>query len=135
MRQNIKYKAYYEIDGEKPHIEIGFKFNDYFETNNYYLVSETKKYSSLDKIKFEIIKDEKEIGEIYLENLDFDCFLDKFSNITSDHDFKKIMISEHKNQVKKDLINFFDYYKKSILDNKFTLEGEIKRMKAVAGII
>lgn len=135
MRQNIKYKAYYEIDGEKPHIEIGFKFNDYFETNNYYLVSETKKYSSLDKIKFEIIKDEKEIGEIYLENLDFDCFLDKFSNITSDHDFKKIMISEHKNQVKKDLIKFFDYYKKSILDNKFTLEGEIKRMKAVAGII
>jgi hypothetical protein len=35
MQQEVKYKVYYEIDNEKPHIEIGFKFKDYFETNNY----------------------------------------------------------------------------------------------------
>jgi len=45
------------------------------------------------------------------------------------------MISEHKNNVKKDLLKFFDYYRKSILENKFTLEGEILRMRKVAGII
>lgn len=133
--QKVKYKSYYEIDDEKPHIEIGFKFNDYFETNSYYLVSESSQYNSIDKIKFCILKDETELGEIQLENLDIDSFLEKFSNITCDHDFKKIMISEHKNNVKKDLLKFFEYYKKSVLENKFTLEGEILRMKKVAGII
>lgn len=133
--QNIKYKSYYEIDNEKPHIEIGFKFNDYFETNSYYLISESNQYNSIDKINFCILKDEEELGEIQLENLDVDTFLEKFSNITHDHDFKKIMISEHKNNVKKDLLKFFDYYRKSILENKFTLEGEIIRMRKVAGII
>lgn len=135
MIQNIKYKAYYEIDDEKPHIELGFKFKDYFETCNYYLVSESSSFKSIDNIKFQILKNENEMGEISLENLDVDQFLDKFSSLTSDHDFKKIMISEHKNNVKKDLISFFEKYKKTILENKFTLEGEIKRMRKVAGII
>ena len=135
MQQEVKYKSYYEIDGEKPHIELGFKFKDYFETNNYYLISESYNYNSINSLNFEILKDDKQIGEIVLENLDVDNFIDKFSNITNDHDFKKIVVSEHKSNIKKDLVKFFEYYKKSILENKLTLEGEILRMRAVAGII
>jgi hypothetical protein len=135
MVQNIKYRSYYEIDSEKPHIELGFKFKDYFETCNYYLISESNNFKSVDNIKFQILKNEDELGEIILENLDVDQFLEKFSNITSDHDFKKMMISEHKNHVKKDLLSFFEKYRKTILENKFTLEGEILRMRKVAGII
>lgn len=134
MQQEVKYKVYYEIDNEKPHIEIGFKFKDYFETNNYYLVSESSS-KSIDDLVFEVIKDNKEIGLIRLKDFKTEEFLNEFSNLTKDHDFKKIMISEHKEKVKKDLNNFFEYYKKSILENKFTLEGEIKRMRKVAGII
>jgi hypothetical protein len=135
MVQNIKYKSYYEIDNEKPHIELGFKFKDYFETCNYYLISESATFKSVENIKFQILKNDNELGEIFLENLDVDQFLEKFSNITSDHDFKKMMISEHKSNVKKDLISFFEKYRKTILENKFTLEGEILRMRKVAGII
>jgi hypothetical protein len=134
MQQEVKYKVYYEIDNERPHIEIGFKFKDYFETNNYYLVSETAS-KSIEDLIFEVIKDDKEIGKIRLKDFQTEEFLNDFSNLTKDHDFKKIMISEHQEKVKKDLNSFFDYYKKSILENKFTLEGEIKRMKSVAGII
>jgi hypothetical protein len=134
MQQEVKYKVYYEIENEKPHIEIGFKFKDYFETNNYYLVSESVS-KSIDDLIFEVIKDDKEIGKIKLKDFQTEEFLNDFSNLTKDHDFKKIMISEHQEKVKKDLSSFFEYYKKSILDNKFTLEGEIKRMKSVAGII
>jgi hypothetical protein len=134
MQQEVKYKVYYEIENEKPHIEIGFKFKDYFETNNYYLVSESVS-KSIDDLTFEVIKDDKEIGKIRLKDFQTEEFLNDFSNLTKDHDFKKIMISEHQEKVKKDLNSFFEYYKKSILDNKFTLEGEIKRMKLVAGII
>jgi hypothetical protein len=134
MQQEVKYKVYYEIENEKPHIEIGFKFKDYFETNNYYLVSESVS-KSIDDLIFEVIKDDKEIGKIRLKDFQTEEFLNDFSNLTKDHDFKKIMISEHQEKVKKDLNSFFEYYKKSILDNKFTLEGEIKRMKSVAGII
>lgn len=135
MKQQVKYKSYYELDFEKPHIELGFRFNDYFETNDYYLISESKKYKSIDSINFELIKDNKVIGNIVLENLNIDDFINKFSDMTSDHDFKKIIISEHKNKITKDMSDFFELYKTSILNNKFTLEGEIKRMKAVAGII
>lgn len=135
MQQEVKYKSYYEIDGEKPHIELGFKFKDYFETNCYYIVSESNKNNSIDSLKFEVLKDEKKIGEIKLENFDVNDFVEKFSNFTNDHDFKKIVISEHKSRVESDILNFFELYKKTILDNKLTLEGEIKRMKAVAGII
>ena len=135
MLQQVKYKSYYEIDNEKPHIELGFRFKDYFETNDYYIVSESRNYKSNESLTFQILKDDKKIGELELENLNFDSFLENFINLTNDHDFKKIVISEHLSNIKKDLVSFFDRFQKTILENKFTLEGEMLRMRKVAGII
>lgn len=133
--QEVKYKSYYEMDSEKPHIELGFRFKDYFETNDYYLISESKKYKNNQKLIFEILKDDKFIGELWLEDLDVDTFLENFMTLTKDHDFKKIVTREHKSNVKKELLNFFKNFQETILENKFTLEGEMLRMRKVAGII
>lgn len=135
MLQEVKYKSYYEIDDEKPHIELGFRFNDYFEKNSYYLIAESSKFKNIDSLNFEILKDEKKIGEIELKNQNVEVFLENFLNITLDHDFKKIIISEHKINIEKELKSFFQNYKNTILENKFTLEGEVLRMRKVAGII
>lgn len=135
MMQEVKYKSYYEMDSEKPHIELGFRFKDYFETNDYYLISESKKYKNNQKLIFEILKDDKFIGELCLEDLDVDTFLENFMTLTKDHDFKKIVTREHKSNVKKELLNFFKNFQETILENKFTLEGEMLRMRKVAGII
>lgn len=133
--QEVKYKSYYEIDNEKPHIELGFRFKDYFETNDYYLISESKNYKNNQCLRFEVIKDNKKIGTVNLENLDVDLFLENFMNLTNDHDLQKMILSEYASIVKKDILNFFDNFRKTILENKFTFEGEISRMRKVAGII
>lgn len=135
MMQEVKYKSYYEIDNEKPHIELGFRFKDYFETNDYYLISESKNYKNNQYLRFEVIKDNKKIGTVNLENLDVDLFLENFMNLTNDHDLQKMILSEYASIVKKDILNFFDNFRKTILENKFTFEGEISRMRKVAGII
>lgn len=135
MIQDLKYKSYFEIEDERPHIELGFKFKDYFETSCYYLISEKNQYKSLEELKFTLIKENKEIGELKLKNYDIENFINNFLKLTEDYDFNKIVNKNYKADIKKDLNSFFDQFKESILENKLTLEGEIRRMRKVAGII
>lgn len=135
MIQEVKYKSYFEIDNEKPHIELGFRFKDYFETNSYYLISEKENYKSLEDLNFTILKEDREIGEIKLKNFDIDNFINNFLTLTEDYDFNRIVKTNHSKSIQKDLNGFFGKFKETILENKFTLEGEVLRMKKVAGII
>lgn len=133
--QEVKYKILCEIENENPQVQIGFKFKDYFETNTYYLISEKTGYPATSNIAFDIVKDDVEIGRVYLKENNVKKMLEDFLSIANDHDLKKIVLSKYENSVESDLSNFFESYKKHIIDNKNTLTGEIKRMKAVAGII
>lgn len=135
MNQEVKYKSYFEIDNEKPHIELGFKFKDYFETNSYFLISESNNYKSIEELDFTILKEDKEIGEIKLKNFDIDNFINNFLILTEDHDFNKIVKTSYNKTIQNDLNGFFSKFKETILENKLTLEGEILRMRKVAGII
>lgn len=135
MKQSVEYQLFCEIEKEKPHLQIGFRFNDYFETNDYCLVSESYKYGSYDNMAFEVFKDDCKIGKVYLNEGNVSKMIDDFMQLTKDHDFNKIFLSEHKVNAEQDVKNFFSHFRKTIVENKFTLDGEIKRMKAVAGII
>lgn len=135
MNQDVEYQILCEIEDEKPYAQLGFRFRDYFETNDYCIVSETYKFGSHENIPFNVFKDDEKIGRVCLQEGNVPKMVDDFLSILEDHDFKKIFISEHRKSVETDLTNFFKHFRKSILENKFTLEGEIKRMKAVAGII
>lgn len=135
MRQNVEYQLFCEIEKERPHLQIGFRFMDYFETNDYCLVSEDYKYGSYDNIAFNVFKDDEKIGRVYLKEGDVSGLIDDFMTLTKDHDFNKIFLAEHRTNAEQDVNNFFSHFRKTIVENKFTLEGEMKRMRAVAGII
>lgn len=135
MRQSVEYQLFCEIEKEKPHLQIGFRFKDYFETNDYCLVSENSTYGSYDNIAFNVFKDDEKIGRIYLKEGEISKMIDDFVALTKDHDFNRIFLTEHRKNAEEDVKNFFSHFRKTILENKFTLEGEMKRMKAVAGII
>jgi hypothetical protein len=133
--QDVKYEILCEIEGENPHIQIGFRFKDYFETNTYYLISESAGYPAHSNMAFDIVKDGKEIGKVYLKENDVRKLLNDFLAETKDHDFKKIVLSKYERTVEQDVFNFFEHYRKSVIENKNSLSGELKRMRSVAGII
>lgn len=133
--QEVKYEILCEIEEEKAQIQIGFRFEDYFETNTYYLISETTGYPCTRNMIFEIVKDGKEIGKVRLVENNVRKMLNDFYSATNDHDLKKIIQQRHEDSVEMDLTNFFENYKKTIVENKNTLTGELKRMRSVAGII
>ncbi len=136
MQQNVKYKAILEIEDEKPVVQLGFKFYDYFETVEYYLILDTENYSSIENVPFKIQdKNDHIIGKISLIDFDVKTFLNDFFNKIKDFDFKKLTIALHKDQVERDLTNFLDTYKGVIAESRYTLEGELKRMKVMAGIL
>ena len=61
--------------------------------------------------------------------------LDDFLAKTNDHDFRKLVISKYERTVEQDMFNFFEHYRKSVIDSRNSLTGELKRMRSVAGII
>ena len=69
-QQEVKYEILCEIEDEKPQIQIGFKFKDYFETNTYYLISESAGYPATSNIAFDVVKDGEEIGRVYMKEID-----------------------------------------------------------------
>jgi hypothetical protein len=132
--QEVRYEILCEIEDEKAQVQIGFRFEDYFETNTYYLVSETAGYPCTSNMVFDVVKDGREIGKVRLVENDVRRMLKEFYSTTQDHDLKKIIQQRHESSVEMDLVNFFENYKKTIVENKNTLTGELKRMRSVAGI-
>lgn len=134
-QQEVKYKILCEIEGEKPQIQIGFKFKDYFETNTYYLISESAGYPATSNMAFDIVKDGEEIGRVYLKENNIKGMLDDFIAKTNDFDLGRLILSKHESTIKQDVLNFFEHYRKSIVESRNSLTGELKRMRSVAGII
>lgn len=133
--QEVKYEILCEIEGERPHIQIGFQFRDYFETNTYYLISECADYPFSKNLEFDVVKDGKEIGKVYLKENNVKGMIEEFLSETNDFDLKKQVLSKHQENVEKDVLAFFEHYRKTIIESRSSLTGELKRMRSVAGII
>lgn len=130
--QKINYKSNFEIEDEKPRIKLGFQFQDFFETIEIYLTLVPELYKKMNSIPFELIKDDKNLGIIFLQDYNSIGFVNQFLDFIDDYDFKKYFIENLQEKVIFELNNFFEFYKQTILNNKFTIEGEIKRMKEIA---
>ena len=131
-QQIVNYKSSFEIENEKPKIKLGFKFKDYFETIEIYLTLVPELYKHLNNIPFNLTKEDQELGIIFLKDYNILEFLNQFLEIVNDYDFKKYINDHLKNKIELELNNFFELYKTTIINNKFTVEGEIKRMKEIA---
>lgn len=133
--QEVKYEILCEIENEEAQIQIGFRFEDYFETNTYYLVSESLGYPRTNNMAFDVVKDGLEIGKVYLNENDVKKMIGDFLEMANDHDLKNIVMAKHQKSVEEDIFNFFENYRKTVIENKNSLTGELKRMRSVAGIL
>lgn len=133
--QEVKYEILCEIEKEEAQIQIGFRFEDYFETNTYYLVSESIGYPRTSNMSLDVVKDGVQIGTVYLKENNVRKMLDDFLAIADDYDLKKIVTQKYEKSVEEDIVNFFENYRKTVVENKNSLTGELKRMRSVAGIL
>lgn len=134
--QDIQYKIIAEVRGNLPFIKIGVRFNDYFTQDTYALVSEIKnKYNGIKSLPFLFYKNNKLVKEFIMDNYNIQKVLDDMCNEIEDYDFKKYFSIKAKNEIIKEVKDYSEFYHKTILLNEVTLEGELLRMKKMAGII
>lgn len=132
-KQEIKYRVLSEIRNEYPYIKIGIRFNDYFTQDSYYLESATKR--DVKKIPFILYKNESVLSKnLYLIENNIQQLIENALGLIDDYDLKKLFLEEYKTNIIEEVNDFMDFYEKTILLNEVTLEGELRRMKVMAGI-
>ncbi len=132
-KQESKYKLLTEIKDDFPFIKIGVKFRDYFTEDTYMLVSGGKT-KNLKHIPFALYKNNEPIKECAMINCNIDKLLNDAFRDIEDHDLKKLFFTLHKDRITKEVLDFIEEYEKVVLMNEITLEGELRRMKEMAGI-
>lgn len=133
-KQELKYKVLSEIRNEYPYIKIGIRFNDYFTQDTYYLESAIK--NDVNKIPFILYKNESVITKnLFLIKNNMQQLLESAIQYIDDYDLRKLFNENCKNNIVEQVSDFMEFYEKEILLNEVTLEGELRRMKTMAGII
>lgn len=132
-KQEIQHKIISEVREYFPFIKIGIRFNDYFTEDTYVLVAETVD-KNLNYIPFSFFKNNELISECVMVKNNIEQLLnDAFSSV-EDYDMKNLFESQTKKQIIKEVNEFMNFYEKLVLVHEVTLEGELRRMKRVAGI-
>ncbi len=132
-KQEIQHKVIAEVRNDFPFLKIGVRFNDYFSQDTYIMESSNKN-NNLKHIPFSLYKNNSLIKECAMIDMNVDDFLNKIFEDIEDHDLKKIFYAQHKDRITKEVHEFIEFYDKLILVNEVNLEGELRRMKRVAGI-
>ena len=132
-KQDIQHRILTEIRNDFPYLKIGVRFNDYFTQDTYVFESSNHK-NNLNCIPFSIYKNNELIKECNLINRNVDEFFDHIFESINDHDLKKIFYTKHKENLIKEVQGFMEFYDKLVLVNEVTIEGELRRMKQMAGI-
>lgn len=135
MKKAIDHSVKAQIKSESPEICFEVIYQDDFTNDHYVLNNLNENSKNPNSIKFNISKNEKNLTSIEMKDRNVENFLNEFMNITKDADF----INEFKSKIykisKKQISDFFEFYDNSIVLKGLTLEGEIGRMKRMAGII
>ena|ERR1035437_51567 len=132
--KEIDYRISAQIKGEAPDIQFEIKYKDEF-TNDHYTLKSLISEEGTKRIPFMVIKNNQEFGKVVIENRDVKACLDTFLESTEDMDFKNEFKKQIFEQAEKEINNFFEFFDNSIILRGLTLEGEMKRMKKIAGIL
>jgi hypothetical protein len=122
------------IKNELPDITLEISFIDDFTNDNYLIKTIESKQESTKHIPFLVIKNGNDLGEAILKERDFVTFFNEICLLTKDHDFKKSFHTITQN-IEEEISKFLEYFDDAIIIKGFTLEGELKRMKRIAGIL
>lgn len=135
MKKAIEHKVQAQIKNEAPEILFEVIYQDDF-TNDHYVL---KGFGIGDKgsklMDFQIKKNGKDFSSLKMEDRNVELFMSNFLSLTKDDDFNTEFKSKINEQSTKEIKDFFEFFDNSIVLKGLTLEGELKRMKKMAGII
>ena len=134
MKKLIEHSVNGQIKSESPEICLEVMYQDDFSNDHYVLrgLSENKDSKLL---KFEVTKNGQELASLEMKERNVGQFLNEFLNYTEDADFNEEFKSKIYTTSEKQITDFFEFYDSSIVLKGLNLEGEIKRMKKMAGIL
>ena len=134
MKKEVLYNINTKFINNNPSFIISIDYRDVFSDDNYLLKSEET--NNGENIPVIIVKNGKRIGKEFLLKRDIFKLLNKFFDIVNDYDFKEEFFKNNIDKSINDEMNmFFEEYEKDYVEPELNLEGEIKRMKKIAGII
>lgn len=135
MKKVIDHNIKAQIKSEAPEICLEVKYMDDFTDDHYVISNNSKDTKNSNSMNFTISKNGKDLTSIEMKNRDVSKFLNEFLNITKDDDFNTEFKSKIYETSNKQIQDFFEFYDNSLVRKGLTLEGEISRMKKMAGII
>jgi hypothetical protein len=135
MKKAIEHKVQAQVKSEAPEILFEVIYQDDFTNDHYVLKSLNENTHNSNSIKFNVSKNGKELTSIEMKERNVENFLNEFMDATKDADFNDEFKSKIYNISERQIKDFFEFFDKSIVLKGLTLEGEINRMKRMAGII
>ncbi len=135
MKKAIEHKVQAQIKSEAPEILFEVIYQDDFTNDHYVLKGAGLTHKGSNSINFNISKNGTECSLLEMKDRDVETFLNEFLNTTKDADFNAEFKSKIYEQSTKQIKDFFEFFDNSIVLKSITLEGEVKRMQKVAGII
>lgn len=132
MRQS-NHSVSTAIVKEKPSIVINARYKDDFTDDSY--VIESVSCEGTKKITFEVNRNGKSLGYADLDNRNYELFMESVYKVTQDHDFAQTVRAKHSTPIISELKKFIEYFDDAIIANGLTLEGQVKRMKQIAGLL
>jgi len=135
MKKVIDHNIKAQIKSEAPEICLEVKYMDDFTDDHYVISNNSKDITNSNSMNFTISKNGKNLSSIEMKDRDVSKFLNEFLNVTKDDDFNTEFKSKIYDTSNKQIQDFFEFYDNSLVRKGLTLEGEISRMKKMAGII
>ncbi len=135
MKKAIEHKVQAQIKNEAPEILLEVIYKDYFTDDHYILKGSGVNDKGSKLINFDVSKNGEEISSLKMEDRNIEAFMSEFLSLTKDDDFNIEFKSKIYEQSTKEIKDFFDFFDNSIVLKGLTLEGELGRMKKMAGIV
>lgn len=135
MRHHIEYKIHSEIKNEVPEIHIDIIYEDDFSNDHYVIESQADESSDSKNIPFTISKNGEYVGKLSMTERDITGFFETMFVDIKDADFKNEFYSKIFKPLSEDISKFIKRYENLVIDNELNVEGEVKRMRVLSGII
>jgi hypothetical protein len=135
MRKAIEHKVQAQIKSEVPEIIFEVIYQDDFTNDHYILKGSGLGDKGSKLMNFDISKNGKNLSMLEMKERNVEAFINEFLNTTKDDDFNTEFKSKIYESSTKEIKDFFDFFDGSIVLKGLTLEGELTRMKRIAGII
>ena|ERR1035437_3580181 len=134
MKKLIEHNVKGQIISESPEICFEVIYQDDF-TNDHYVLNGLTENKDSKLLKFEVSKNGHEMTSLEMKERNVGQFLNEFLKLTKDADFNEEFKSKIYSASEKQITDFFGFYDNSVVHKELNLEGEILKMRKLAGII